>query len=80
MEDGTVLSRIDELVAEEHAILEREGSGKAREDDHRRLEDVQATLDQCWDLLRQRRALRSQGNDPDLAQTRSKATVERYEQ
>ncbi len=80
MEDRTLLSRIDELVAEEHAILEREGSGNARDDDHRRLGDVQATLDQCWDLLRQRRALRSQGNDPDLAQTRSKATVERYEQ
>ena len=80
MEDSTVLSRIDELVAEEHAILGREGSGHAKDDDHQRLRAVQTTLDQCWDLLRQRRALRETGNDPGLARTRSEATVERYEQ
>ena len=79
MEDGSVFSRIDELVAEEHAILEREGSGNAREDDHRRLGDVQATLDQCWDLLRQRRARRD-FHQPDDSAVRPEGTVEGYQQ
>ncbi len=80
MEDPNILKRIGELVSEEHAILEREGSGVPGPDDHSRLRDVQVTLDQCWDLLRQRRALRESGMDPKLAHTRDAGTVEHYQQ
>jgi Protein of unknown function (DUF2630) len=80
MEDDHILKRIGELVGEEHTILEREGAGTPGPDDQSRLRALQITLDQCWDLLRQRRALREFGNDPDQAQTRDATTVERYQQ
>lgn len=80
MDDSNILKRIGDLVGEEHAILEREGSGAPQPDDHGRLRDVQVTLDQCWDLLRQRRAFRESGMDPRQAHTRDARTVEHYEQ
>jgi len=73
-------SSIEQLVAEEHELWERESSGNATEDDRRRLKTVQVSLDQCWDLLRQRRARRDAGLDPDTAEERSPNVVEGYQQ
>ena len=79
MADDDVLSNIQELAQEEHALLERHhGGGALSEDEHRRLEDVQVRLDQCWDLLRQRRARRQYGDDPSAAHARDESTVEGY--
>ena len=80
MDDSQVLGRIDELVAEEQALYEREGHGQLEESDHARLEEIRVSLDRCWDLLRQRRAKREFGLDPDDAQARSADTVEHYRQ
>ena len=80
MNDSDVLNRIDELVAEEHRLYEKEGSGDIEPSDRVRHEEVGVALDRCWDLLRQRRARREFGLDPDEAQPRSAETVEHYEQ
>jgi len=79
MDDGEIHGRIEELVAEEQALYER-GEGGLTETEHRRLESIKVGLDQCWDLLRQRRALREAGRDPDVARVRDPEVVERYEQ
>ena len=80
MQDQRILEIINHLVAEEHALLEKAEGKSLNSDDHQRLDDVQVTLDQCWDLLRQRRARREFKQDPDAAQPRDAATVERYVQ
>jgi Protein of unknown function (DUF2630) len=80
MDDAPIHDTIEQLVAEEHELWDREAAGAATEADRRRLEQVRVSLDQCWDLLRQRRALRGAGRDPDTASVRSEETVERYEQ
>ena len=80
MKDSDVLERIDELVAEEHRLYEKEGSGDFEPSDRVRLDEVGIALDRCWDLLRQRLARREFGLDPDEAQARSADTVEHYEQ
>jgi uncharacterized protein DUF2630 len=80
MEDDRIHARIEELVAEEHALYERAGEGGLNDDEHRRLESLQVGLDQCWDLLRQRRARREAGQDPDGASVRDPQVVENYEQ
>ena len=80
MNDSEVLGRIDQLVAEEQQLYEREGHGDLKADDRVRLDEIAVSLDQCWDLLRQRRARREFGLDPDEAQPRSAETVEHYEQ
>lgn len=80
MDDSQVMSRIDELVAEEQALYEREGHGRLEPDDRARLEEIRISLDRCWDLLRQRRAKREFGLDPDEARARSADTVEHYRQ
>jgi hypothetical protein len=82
MVDENILNRIEALVAEEHALLRRE-EGDATDDDalaedRRRLDQVSVELDQCWDLLRQRRARRDAGQDPDSAAVRPENTVEGY--
>ena len=67
MDDQQVLNRIDELVQEEEALLHRhEGKGLSSED-HARMEELKVQLDKMWDYLRQRRALRQYGDDPDDA-------------
>jgi Protein of unknown function (DUF2630) len=68
---------LETLVKEEHALYEK---GELSTADQRRLDDVKVELDQCWDLLRQRRALREFGKDPDKARARPKDVVETYEQ
>ena len=78
--DQPVLGHIQQLVDEEHRLFEKGERGTVEEPDRHRLAQVQVELDQCWDLLRQRRALRAAGQDPDLAQVRSAQVVENYEQ
>ena len=71
---------IAQLVAEEHELWDRESAGEATEADRQRLTELKISLDQCWDLLRQRRALRESGRDPDAADVRRPEVVEHYEQ
>ncbi|HEX2434702.1 MAG TPA: DUF2630 family protein [Gaiellaceae bacterium] len=80
MDDPKVHDAIEELVAEEHDLWQRESSGDATDADRRRLKEVKVSLDQCWDLLRQRRALREAGLDPSAADVRRREVVEGYEQ
>jgi Protein of unknown function (DUF2630) len=74
--DETVLGKIQKLVHEEQTLYEKDLDSAAQT----RLEKIQVELDQCWDLLRQRRALSEFGKDPDRAKVRSADVVERYEQ
>jgi hypothetical protein len=79
MRDADVLAHINELVKEEHDLLSRsEEEGGLKADERARLDDLSVQLDQCWDLLRQRRALREYGHDPDEARTRDPKIVEKY--
>jgi hypothetical protein len=80
MDDEQVRQRIEALVAEEHRLWDAEAAGSGSNDDRRRLDELKVSLDQCWDLLRQRRALEQYGRDPDDASPRSAETVENYEQ
>jgi Protein of unknown function (DUF2630) len=80
MADEQIHNRIEELVAEEHELFKRGEEGGLSESEHARLESVKVGLDQCWDLLRQRRALREAGYDEDAARVRDPEVVERYEQ
>ena len=80
MNEAEIHRRIEELVAEEHRLWDDEAAGGAGDDDRRRLQELKVTLDQCWDLLRQRRALAGAGLDPDSARVRDESVVERYEQ
>ena len=76
-EDQPVLNYIQRLVEEEHRLHGKQVRSKA---DRKRLSQVQVELDQCWDLLRQRRALREVGLDPDDAEVRPPRIVENYEE
>jgi hypothetical protein len=80
MDDRQIHGTIEELVAEEHELWERESAGTASDTDRQRLQELRVSLDQCWDLLRQRRALREAGRDPDDAGVRRPEVVEHYEQ
>jgi Protein of unknown function (DUF2630) len=80
MDDAQVHARIEQLVAEEHELWQREADGTATEVDRERLRRIEVQLDQTWDLLRQRRALRSAGASPELADERREEVVEGYEQ
>jgi hypothetical protein len=80
MNDSDVQDHIEELIAEEHKLLESHGSGGGlSEDEHKRLEAVRVELDRYWDLLRQRRAHEQYGFDPDQTSLRDARTVEDYE-
>lgn len=79
MDDRQVLDRIDELVREEEDLLHRHETDGLSAAEHRRLEDLKVRLDQAWDYLRQRRAKRQYGEDPDDASPRGPDTVEGYE-
>jgi hypothetical protein len=82
MDDQSILARIEALVAEEHSLQGGEQadatSEAALEAERERLDRVSVELDRCWDLLRQRRARRAAGEDPDDAQQRDAGTVEKY--
>ena len=78
MDDREIISRISELAVEEQQLEEAHvGEGLSTEE-RDRLRHLEVTLDQLWDTLRQRRAKRHAGGDPDEAQTRSAGTVEGY--
>jgi len=78
MDDRELLGRIGELVEEEHRLERQATTGGLDEDAQGRLRDLEVQLDQCWDLLRQRRARRDAGLDPDDAHVRGTGTVEGY--
>ena len=81
MDDRDVLGRINQLVEEEHRLYESSTAGRGLSDeDDQRLRAVQTALDQCWDLLRQRRARREFGADPSDATPRDPSVVEGYRQ
>jgi hypothetical protein len=75
MDEKDILSRIHELVDEEHRLRE---SGQHTDAQRARISELEAHLDQCWDLLRQRRAKRQYGEDPDDAEPRPEPQVESY--
>lgn len=74
-QDQGVMNNIQRLVNEEHELFER---GSLTDDERKRLQKIQVELDQCWDLLRQRRARREFGEDPDQAHVRPPEVVEKY--
>lgn len=75
MDDNAIFDRLRSLADEEHAIRQ-----EGPEADAERLRDIEVMLDQCWDLLRQRRAKREFGGDPDDARVRPADVVEHYQQ
>lgn len=80
MDDQQIIHQIGELAAEERRLEEAHVGDGLSEPERVRLSELERTLDQMWDLLRQRRALRSAGKDPDEAITRPEGTVEHYQQ
>ncbi len=74
--DASVLHQIEKLAEEEQELYSHEELDPQAQ---KRLQQIQVQLDQCWDLLRQRRALREFGKDPDEAQVRPAKVVEDYE-
>ena len=81
MDDTQILSQIERLVEEEHRLRQRILDGELTEEQERaRLRAVETSLDRCWDLLRQRRARRAAGEDPDDAHARPASQVEGYRQ
>ncbi|HVP75738.1 MAG TPA: DUF2630 family protein [Gaiellaceae bacterium] len=77
-DDGQVHETIETLVGEEHELWQREAAGEATDADRARLDEIKVSLDQCWDLLRRRRALRDAGLPADGAQVQPTEVVERY--
>lgn len=79
MDEKPILHRIEDLVEEEHRLRRAVQSGTLSSDDERaRLRDVEVSLDQCWDLLRRRRAARDTGGDPAAVTERPAGEVESY--
>ena len=80
MDDRELVNQINRLVYEEHKLEETHVGEGLSPADQERLRAVEVQLDQCWDLLRQRRARREFGQNPDEAAVRDQDTVERYQQ
>ncbi len=78
MDDQAVLSRIDELVQEEERLLHAHENDGLSSEERARMEEIKVQLDKAWDFLRQRRALRQYGENPDEASMRDGGTVEDY--
>jgi hypothetical protein len=79
MDDKEILGNIDELIRTEHELRAKVSAGELSSNEEReRLRSVEESLDQCWDLLRQRRARREAGEDPGQATARSTTNVESY--
>ena len=78
--DHAILNRIGDLIEEENELRNRHRGTKLSGDEMSRLDELEVQLDQCWDLLNQRRALREFGMDPDQASARDEGTVEGYQQ
>jgi hypothetical protein len=75
VDEKDLLSRISQLVEEEHTLRE---TTEHTEEQRTRIGKLEADLDQCWDLLRQRRAKRQYDENPEEAQVRPESTVESY--
>ena len=80
MEDPQIHGTIEQLVAEKHELWDRESGGNAIAADRQRLHKLRVSLERCWDLLRQRRALRDAGRDPEAAAVGQAEVVESYQQ
>jgi hypothetical protein len=80
MNDEALIQRIGALVEEEHELERAIAQERAAPESEGRLRDLEVALDQCWDLLRLRRARRDAGQSPDAATTRPAEVVERYQQ
>ena len=78
MDDQQILNRIDELVQEEEQLLHRHEREGLDSEEEARMEELKVQLDKTWDYLRQRRALRQYGENPDEASMRDGGTVEDY--
>jgi hypothetical protein len=78
MDDQEIMDRINELARERRAIWNREARGEGTGADHHRLERIGIMLDQFWDLIHQRRALRTAGLNPNEATMRDERIVEGY--
>jgi Protein of unknown function (DUF2630) len=79
MDDKQILAHIDELIKTEHELRGKLASGELSSDDeHAQLRAAEDALDQCWDLLRQRRARRDFGENPDQSAARPVSEVEGY--
>jgi len=80
-DDAAVQAHIEQLVAEEHQLMDAGGPGGGLStEQHERLERLRVELDRYWDLLRQRRAREEFGLDPDFVDLRSEGTVEHFDQ
>jgi Protein of unknown function (DUF2630) len=79
MDDKRVFDQINKLASEEKSLWRKEEEQGVTDADRKRLKELSETLDQCWDLLHQRRAARAAGRDPRDAQVRPVAEVEGYE-
>jgi len=80
MDDNAILHNITKLVDEEHELMKQAEQGTLDEAKQDRIRDLEIQLDQCWDLLRQRRARREFGLNPEEAKLRDPNIVERYQQ
>jgi hypothetical protein len=78
MGDEDIIGSINEFANEEHELFQKEARGEASDADRARLRDLEVRLDQCWDLLHQRRARRAAGQNPDEAEVRPESVVEGY--
>jgi hypothetical protein len=81
MDDKAIMGRISELIDTEHELRQQLAAGQlSGPEERKRLKDAEEALDQCWDLLRQRRARREFGENPDEALSRPASEVESYQQ
>jgi len=80
MDDVEIVHRISKLADEEHQLERSHAGDGLSEEEQKRLHSVEVALDECWDLLRQRRARRDAGQDPDQAKVRPEGVVEGYQQ
>ncbi len=80
MDDSELLHTIEQLVNEEHSLLQQSTEGVMEETKQARMHELEVRLDQCWDLLRQRRARREFHLNPNEAQVRNPEIVEHYQQ
>lgn len=80
MADKDIITTVDELIAEEHQLRSRAVGGGLGADEQTRIRHIEEQLDQCWDLLRQRRARREFGEDPAASEPRPVGEVESYQQ
>lgn len=80
MDDQELFQSIQKMVDEEHALMNQGQQSPLTDEQHARMKEIEVRLDQCWDLLRQRRAKRDFGLNPDEAHVRDADTVEHYKQ